>query len=140
MDPIDVAGIPSGALLLVDTAPIIYVLEGHEFGPRFEPIFAAHDAGTVTLAVTTVTIAEVLTGPIGRNRHDLSRAYRSLLESWVVVPLDIDIAEEAARLRASYRFKLPDAVQAASAHRVRAYALVTNDQGFSRLRSLRVIG
>ena len=50
MDPIDVEAIPSGALLLVDTAPIIYVLEGHpEFGPRFEPIFAAHDAGTVTL-------------------------------------------------------------------------------------------
>ena len=87
-----------------------------------------------------MTIAEVLTGPMGRDRNDLSRAYRNLLESWLVVPLDIDIAADAARLCAAHLFKLPDAVQAASAHRLRAYALVANDHGFSRLRSLRVIG
>ena len=38
--------LPEDALMLVDSAPIIYVLEGHaKFGPRFKPLFAAHAAG-----------------------------------------------------------------------------------------------
>jgi hypothetical protein len=50
--------------LLVDSAPIIYVLEGHAtLRRRFEPSFSAHSQGTLRLAVTTIAIAEVLTRP-----------------------------------------------------------------------------
>jgi len=128
------------ALLVVDTAPIIYVLEENpQFAPRFEPVFKAHQAGTLPFAVTTVTIAQALTGPMTREDRALVREYRHLLESWRVIPLDAEIAEEAAFLRVEYGFKLPDAVQAASARMIDAYALVTNDRGFSRLATLRVI-
>ena len=51
----------------------------------------------------------------------------------------MQIAETAARLRASLRLKLADAVQAASAVAINADALVTHDRDFSRLVSLRVI-
>jgi predicted nucleic acid-binding protein len=140
MEPLDVDEIPTGALLMMDTAPIIYVLEKHpELGQRFEPLFKAHAAGKLEFAVTTVTISEVLTGPARSDNGALLREYRSLLESWRVTPLDIDIAAEAALLRAAYGLKLPDAVQAASALLHRAYALVTNDKGFSQIRTLRVI-
>jgi hypothetical protein len=38
--------LPEDAPGLVDSAPIIYFLEGHaKFGPRFKPLFAAHAAG-----------------------------------------------------------------------------------------------
>ena len=64
MDPLNIDGLPANALVLVDTAPIIYVLEGHpRFARRFLPLFEAYEAGALQLAVTTVTIAEVLTGP-----------------------------------------------------------------------------
>ena len=64
MGPLNLEGLPEQALLLVDTAPIIYVLEAHpELAPIFKPIFEAHDKGLLRLAVTTVTLAEVLTGP-----------------------------------------------------------------------------
>jgi predicted nucleic acid-binding protein len=56
-----------------------------------------------------------------------------------VVDLTADIAESAARLRASLRLKLPDAVQAASALAIGAEALVTHDRDFSRVRSLRIM-
>ncbi|MBN9488736.1 MAG: PIN domain-containing protein [Alphaproteobacteria bacterium] len=69
----------------------------------------------------------------------MARRYRSILESWQVIPLDIDIAESAARLRTSLRLKLADAVQAASALAINAAALVTHDRDFSRVLSLRVI-
>jgi predicted nucleic acid-binding protein len=124
----------------LDSRPIIYVLEDHpRLGPRFRPLFEAHAAGQVRFAVTTITIAEVLTGPLQVGDEALARRYRSILESWQPVPLDINIAESAARLRASLRLRLADAVQAASALTINAAALVTHDRDFSRVRSLRVI-
>ena len=69
----------------------------------------------------------------------LAERYRAVLESWQVVDLNADIAENAARLRASLRLKLPDAVQAASALAINADALVTHDRDFTRVRALRVL-
>jgi predicted nucleic acid-binding protein len=140
MGPLAFDDLPEQALLLMDTAPIIYVLEGHpKLGPRFRPLFAAHAAGRLRFAVTTITFAEVLTGPLQAADEALARRYRAILESWQLVALDADIAESAARLRASLRLKLADAVQAASALAVNAAALVTHDRDFSRVHSLRII-
>ncbi|MBV9509862.1 MAG: PIN domain-containing protein [Caulobacteraceae bacterium] len=139
-DPLNLEGLPAQALLLIDTPPIIYQLDGDpRFGPRFRPLFEAHAAGRLAFAVTTVTLAEVLTGPLAAGDEALARRYRAVLESWRVVPLDADIAETAARLRATLGLKLPDAVQAASALAVNAAALVTHDRDFDRLSALRVI-
>ena len=140
MEPLDLTGLPDQALLLLDSAPIIYFLEGHpRFGPRFRPVFEAHAAGSVRFAVTTIAVAEILTGPLQDGDEALARRYRTILESWQLIELDLDIAESAARLRAVLRLKLADAVQAASALVVNAAALVTHDRDFSRVRSLRII-
>ena len=140
MGPLKFADLPEQALLLIDSAPIIYFLEGHPtFGPRFSPLFEAHATGRLRFAVTTIAIAEVLTGPMRASDDALARRYRSILESWQPIALDVDIAENAARLRASFRLKLADAVQAASALAINAAAIVTHDRDFSRVHSLRVI-
>ncbi len=129
-----------GALVLVDTAPIIYVLEGHPtLARRFRPLFDRHARGEIAFAVTTITIAEVLTGPLSVGDEALAERYKAVLESWYVVELTADIAEGAARLRATLKLKLPDAVQAASAIAVNADALVTHDRDFSRLTALPVL-
>jgi predicted nucleic acid-binding protein len=140
MEPIDLGSLPERALLLIDTPPIIYFLEGHpRFVPRFQSLFDAHARGECRFAITTITIAEILTGPIQAGNEPLARRYRAILESWQTVALNVDIAEGAARLRASLRLKLADAVQAASALAINAAALVTHDRDFSRVRSLRVM-
>ena len=140
MGPLNFGDLPERALLLIDSAPIIYVLEDHpQFGPRFAPLFAAHAAGRLRCAVTTNTLAEVLVGPLRAGDVELAQRYRAILESWQPVALDLDIAASAARLRASLRLGLADAVQAASALAINAAALVTHDRDFSRLHSLRII-
>ncbi|MDB6044891.1 MAG: hypothetical protein JWM63_3442 [Gammaproteobacteria bacterium] len=140
MEPIDIADLPEHALLVMDSAPLIYFLESHPtFGPRFKPVFEAHAAGRVRFAVTTITVAEVLTGPLQARDEALVRRYRAILESWQCIDLDVGIAESAARLRASLHLKLPDAVQAASALAINAAALVTHDRDFSKVKSLRLI-
>jgi predicted nucleic acid-binding protein len=120
MEPLDVSTLADGSLLLVDSAPIIYVLEGHRtLAPRFRPLFDRQADGEFSFAVTTITIAEVLTGPLRVG--------------------DEALAERAARLRTHARLRLPDAVQAASAIAVNADALVTHDRDFSKLTALRVL-
>lgn len=140
MEPLELQGLPDQALLLIDSAPIIYVLEDQpKFGPRFKPLFDAHAAGRFRFAITTLTIAEVLTGPLQAGNEALARRYRTILGSWQQVDLDIDIAESAARLRATLRLRLADAVQVAGALAINAAALVTHDRDFRRVESLRII-
>ena len=141
MEALNAASLPAGALLLVDTAPIIYTLEAHErYAPRFAPIFQRHADGELSLAVTTVTLAEVLAGPLKAGEEALAKRYRAVLESWRVVELSCDIAASAARLRGQYGLKLPDAIQLASALAINAEALVTHDRDFAHVRGLRVLG
>ena len=141
METLDAAVLPAGALLLVDSPPIIYLLEGHrKFAPRFAPLFERHARGEIVLAVTTVTIAEVLAGPFGAGEEALAKRYRATLESWQVVDFGADLAESAARLRATYHLKLPDAIQLASALAINADALVTHDRDFTDVRGLRILG
>lgn len=140
MDALDLATLPSGALLLVDSAPIIYTLEAHpRFAARFAPIFERHADGELQLAVTTITVAEVLTGPLKAGEEALARRYQAALEAWQVVDLTVDIAASAARLRGEYGLKLPDAIQLASALQINADALVTHDRDFARVRGLPVL-
>jgi predicted nucleic acid-binding protein len=140
MEPLEFEDLPDQALLLVDSAPIIYVLEDHpQFAQRFAPLFVAQAAGRVRFAVTTIAIAEVLTGPLRARDEVLARRYRTVLESWQVLSLDVDIAESAARIRASLHLDLADAVQAASALKINAAALVTNDRKLARIQPLRII-
>src|SRR6202035_2536120 len=101
--------------------------------------FEAHAAGDMRFAVTMITIAEELTGPLQSGDDALAQRYRAIVESWQVIALVSEIAESAARLRVSLRLKLADAVQAASALAINAAALVTHDSDFSRVRSLRVL-
>lgn len=141
MGALDVSSLPAGALLLLDTPPIIYRLERHPtLAKRFAPVFDLHAAGAAHFAVTTTTIAEVLTGPFKKGDDALARRYRAVMESWRVVELTASLAEDIARLRAGLNFKLPDAIQAASALAINADALVTYDRDFTRLKAMRIIG
>ena len=141
MEELNAAALTGGALVLVDSAPIIYTLEGHErFAARFAPLFQRHALGELTLAVTTITIAEVLTGPLKAGEEALAKRYRAVLDAWQVVDLSSDIAESAARLRGKYALKLPDAIQLASALAINADALVTHDRDFADVRGMRVLG
>jgi predicted nucleic acid-binding protein len=140
MDALGVESLDEGALVLVDAAPIIYVLEGHDkFAARFAPLFARHAAEELHLAVSSVTLSEVLAGPLAAGEEAIAKRYRTMLESWGVVDPSPDIAEQAARARARYGLKLPDAVQLATALAINADALVTHDRAFGKVRGLRIL-
>ena len=131
----DIGELPPRGRVLVDSAPIIHFLEGHrELAPRYAPFFECAEAGDYELVVTTVTLAEVLTGPLRAGNEALAQRYRSALTAppaWRLMDLTAAIAHRAARIRAGSRLRLPDAVQAATALETSCIGLVTCDRDFS---------
>jgi hypothetical protein len=80
MEPLDLSGLGVQPLLLLDTAPIIYCLEDHaKFAARFQPLFEAHRNGSLRFAVTTITLAEVMTGPLNPETRLLRAAIEPFL-------------------------------------------------------------
>lgn len=133
-------GLEPGCLVLVDSAPIIYLLEDHaEFAPRFTGLFEAEARQQIRIALSTITLAEVLAGPFRAGQDALARRFERALRGFDVVPVTADIAVQAARLRARYRLELPDAIQLASALDIGAAALVTHDRDFARVRGLTIL-
>lgn len=133
-------GLPVGAKVLVDTAPWIYLLEDHPvFAPRFEGLFQAAEQGHIQLALTPITVAEVLTGPYKAGQIALAKRYETALKAYGLVAFSSEVASLAAQLRVQHKLKLPDAVQLASALDMGAAALVTHDRDFAGVRALPVL-
>ena len=97
--------------MLVDTAPWICLLEDNSvFVPKFAGLFEAASHGEIELALTTVTLAEILTGPYKAGQTALAKRFEAVLSTYRLVPLTTTVASLAAQVRAQYRLKLPDAV------------------------------
>ena len=133
-------GLVEGDRVVVDSAPLIYLLDGHPvFAPLFEGLFEAHEQGLVEIAVSAVALAEVLTGPLRHKQDTLAKRYEKALAGFDLVPVTQKVALTAARLRANTGLRLPDAIQAATALETGAAALVTHDRDFSKLKGLKIL-
>lgn len=134
------AGLAQGATVVVDTAPFIYVLESHpQWADQFVGLFEAAARGNLTIALSTITLAEVLTGPFKAGQTALAKRYEKALSQYEVISVSPAIAALAAQLRARYRLKLPDAIQLASALDIGAAALVTHDRDFSQVSGMVIL-
>ena len=134
------AGLAKGATVMVDTAPFIYVLESHpQWADQFAGLFEAAAKENLTIALSTITLAEVLTGPFKAGQTALAKRYEKALSQYKVIPVSAAIAALAAQLRARYRLKLPDAIQLASALDIGAAAFVTHDRDFSQVSGMTIL-
>jgi predicted nucleic acid-binding protein len=125
------------AVVGLDTPVFIYHLEAH---PRYLPLTQALLAGVQAgqwLAVTsTVTIMEVTVRPWQLDRAAVAREYEALLvhlPHLTVADVTREVARRAAQIRARYRVRPADALQAATALVHGATAFVTNDRLLERL-------
>ena len=87
-------------------------------------------------------MAELLVQPYIQQDQQRADSFFGLLSSqtrltWI--PVDLPVADATARLRAKYRLKTPDAVQAATTIIGGATALITNDRIFERVTEFETI-
>lgn len=126
----------------LDTAPIIYYVEDNPtFVDIIAPVIGTIERGEKKCVCSVITLTEVLVKPLETKQIELAKKYRDLLTSCPHLdfhPVDQRIAEEAARIRAVYKFRIADAIQLATAMIAGADAFVTNDVKLDRFPEVRV--
>lgn len=127
-------------LVYLDTSVFIYFVERH---PRYykicEPVFEDIESGHIKALTSTLTLLEILVQPYKQKRDDLVLRFYSLLTtypniSWI--DLTLRVSDLAARFRAEYGLKTPDAIQAASAILYGATGVICNDKAFKKVKDI----
>lgn len=138
-----ISQLAEGAFVTVDTAPIIYLIEDH---PRllkpYLPVFERIESGTLRGVISTVTLAELLSGPLQNNDEILADRYYQALTNganWQIQAFDAPLSFTAARIRTRYGLKLPDAIQVATAIYSQSAALITHDRDFSNVTEIPIL-
>jgi predicted nucleic acid-binding protein len=136
--------VPTGALVGLDSAPLIYYIEQHAtYHPIVQPFFEDRVQKALNSIVTSVvSLAEVLVLPFKVGRADLVQAYRDFFAKapqLTMVSISVALAEQAAHLRGQFNLRLPDALQIAAALELGATHFITNDIGLRRVTKLKVL-
>jgi len=95
--------------------------------------------GAVT---STITMTELLVQPyreFGQQRVDEFYALLTTYPNLEWLAPTLEVADIAARIRATHRLRTPDALQAATAIHARATGLVTNDPVFTRVQAFQTL-
>jgi predicted nucleic acid-binding protein len=132
-----------GKTLFLDTAPLIYFIEGHsDYQKGLLELFSSADKGDFTFISSALTLLEVLVKPIRDGRNDIVEKYTKFLTSAKgidVFDISIGIAKEAAYFRAKYNLRTPDSIQIATAIVIGADYFITNDNRLATVTEIQVV-
>ncbi len=79
--------------------------------------------------LSTIVLIEVLVGFYQNSEKDeADRFSSSAMLSYDIIPVNLDIAQKAAQIRAQHNIKLPDAIISASAINSKSEFFITNDR------------
>jgi predicted nucleic acid-binding protein len=123
--------------IALDTSIFIYAVEAN---PKYlalaDEVFGWLERPGHTAVTSSITLTELLVAPYRDEDEQRVDAFYGLLTTYPNlewIPPDLEIADAAAGFRARYRLRTPDALQAATAVRSHATAMVTNDPAFARV-------
>ena len=133
-------GILKFKLVSLDSNIFIHLFEENpEFIKNCQFIFNSLDQGKLKAVTSIISVIEALSYP------SPPLVLRSIQEGFKnisnlrILDAGYDIGIEAAKIRREYGFRLPDAIQLATAKITRAKAFLTNDQKLKSFKALKVI-
>ncbi len=135
--------LPASGPVYVDTNIVIYAVEQIEpYQAVAAPLWDALSAGQQVVVTSQLTLLEVLVKPLRQGDQALADLYRQILlgtTGLTCQAVDLSLLVSAARLRADYNLRTPDAIHAASALASTCTLFVTNDPSFRRVPTLNVV-
>jgi predicted nucleic acid-binding protein len=129
--------------IAVDTSVFIYQIEANSrYLGLTDPVFAWLERPEHAAVTSTITMTELLVPAYRSGAEQQVNNFYALLSTypnlqWIAPSLEI--ADIAARIRAAYGLRTPDALQAATAVHARATGLITNDPVFKRVGGLEAL-
>jgi predicted nucleic acid-binding protein len=127
----------------LDTQIFIYFIEEEDrFLSLVKPLFEAIDRGELVGVTSGLTLMEVLVVPYRSGNSALADRYESLLTTsrgLRFVEVDRRLLKAAAQLRATFKFRPPDAIQVAAALVSDCKSFLTNDRRIPAVPGLKII-
>lgn len=124
--------------LFLDSAPILYFLEGHPaYAEMLETLFRLLRKGQINSVASPITLAECLLGLPGAGERCARLIVRDL--NALVAPIDRSIVRLARDLRARHGLTLGDALQWATAMDTGCRGFLTNDPALARMKEIPVL-
>lgn len=128
--------LPEGDRILLDTTTLAAYLDASEatHGLASHVIDTLVASGRNPAVVSMITVMELLVRPLRitpRGHHTIMAFLRSQ-PNMAAVPVDLQVAQDAAFLRAAQRFSPPDALIIGTGFATQVGHLVTNDRAWSR--------
>ncbi|MCY7321210.1 MAG: PIN domain-containing protein [Phormidesmis sp. CAN_BIN36] len=134
--------IPDSSTVYVDTSVVIYSVEKvPDYDLLLETLWQKLQADEVRVFSSELTLLETLVLPLRNANMNLVNDYEQLLLSsnMQLIPIDLAVLREAARLRATTNLKTPDAIHAATALSGGCTIFLTNDGQFRTVPGLSTI-
>jgi predicted nucleic acid-binding protein len=132
-----------GKLVFLDTAPLIYFIEGHsQYQQKLKQLFALNDEGDFRFLSSTITLLEVLVKPLKVGENKIVEQYKTILtnaEGIDIFEITIHITIKAAELREKYNIRTPDALQVATAIERQADYFLTNDLRLKSVKEIKLV-
>ncbi|MFY9949977.1 MAG: PIN domain-containing protein [Candidatus Sulfotelmatobacter sp.] len=126
--------------IAVDTSCFIYQIQEHPmYVALTDAVFRWIEEPRHQAFTSTITMTELLVHGYredDRQKIDSFYGLLSLYPNLHWIPLHLETADAVARIRAKYKLRTPDAIQAATALRLGATGFVTNDPVFGRVEGI----
>lgn len=129
-------------LVALDTPVwIAFIEQKSAFLADVNPLFESLKSGRIRMVTSSVGLIEILTGALLRSDELLARRAEEVLtglDGSTIVPVTLEVARSAARLRAAYGLRTPDAIHLATAVAAEAAEFVTTDRRLARVKEIEV--
>ncbi len=127
------------SLVYLDTVIPIYFIEGIGTFPlraesALQTIWVAGDS----TALSELTKLECRVGPLRTGNAKRLSDFEDFFTAQILLPLTVAVYERAAHIRATYNFKVPDAIHLAAAVEAGCDRFLTNDYRLARFQDIAV--
>nr|VFK27515.1 MAG: Predicted nucleic acid-binding protein, contains PIN domain [Candidatus Kentron sp. MB]VFK32079.1 MAG: Predicted nucleic acid-binding protein, contains PIN domain [Candidatus Kentron sp. MB]VFK75654.1 MAG: Predicted nucleic acid-binding protein, contains PIN domain [Candidatus Kentron sp. MB] len=130
-------------IILLDSCIWIYLFEDHpQYAPLIDTMLRQWARESASLISSELSLVEIKTVPLRHGDESIAVEYQLYLNNFpgfFLMPIERAILNHAARLRARYRFKTPDAIIIATGLERGATLAVTNDLAWRNLIEIEVL-
>jgi len=121
-------------LYTLDTNPIVYYVKREPSAMGIlEEIFSKN----APRYISTISVIELFSPAMMAEQE--KEGIEQLILSAFIIPVDLELAREAAELRAQYRLKTPDSAITATALLTRSTLVTRNIKDFQKVAGLRLL-
>ena len=116
----------------LDCKKIVDIIQEKQYDPHGRIVYEG--------ILSTIVVAEILVGFYKKGQLEQSKELiKTLVKSFKIIPVSLEISTEAARLRGELGVKLPDAIISMTYHQANADIFISNDYNLSKKLSFEAL-